>query len=132
MENHGLIQSKAIRWAVLHADFSEYNSGGNAGDDDAPVSNGATPSAVQRYDQEELLTLQALVKVLNGLKKEFHKVGSNLNQEAYSMNYAREQGDLHFTKDDVDSTNELRAEIREIFDDISSLVSYIDELCRKQ
>lgn len=26
LENHGLTQSKAIRWAVLHADFSEYNS----------------------------------------------------------------------------------------------------------
>ncbi|MCH3982454.1 MAG: hypothetical protein LKE41_11260 [Prevotella sp.] len=131
-ETYHLIQSQAIRYAVLHVDYSGCNSDGNEDGDAAPVDDDATASAVQLYSQEELLTLQSIVKVLNGLKKEFHKAGSNLNQIAHNMNLARQQGDLHFTQDDVDSVSRQREEIREKYEDISSLISYLETVCKKQ
>lgn len=133
LEKYNLSQSKAIRWAVLHADFSEYNSDDNTNDDAAPADVNATDLAARRYDQEELLTLQAIVKVLTSLKKDYHRTGGNLNQIAHNMNYARQHGDLHFTEDDVKSVREQREQIREKYEDISSLIGYLEEeLCNKQ
>lgn len=131
-EEYGIPQSKAIRWAVLNADFGGYGSSNNADRGTAPVADDATGLAVQRYDQEELLTMQAALKVLKGYRTDFHRIGGNLNQIAHGMNSARLEGNHYVTKDDVISTRELRKEIREKYKDISSLISFLEELCNKQ
>lgn len=130
-EEYGLTQSKAIRWAVLNADFSDYSSGGKTDADDASGIK-ADQTVSPPLNPDMLVTWQVTVEVLSKIQSEFHRVGGNLNQVAKNMNIARSQGNSHFTLQDEISVRELREDVRGKYEDISALIGYLEVLCNKQ
>lgn len=123
--DYGLTWSQAIRWAIHHADF-----GGN--DVYAEANSTHVAPATPIHSQEELLVMEAEVKVLNGLKGELHKIGSNLNQVAHSMNTAELEGGLVIHKEDVDAILQLHDDIKAEYDTIYPIIKHIKERCSKQ
>lgn len=123
--DYGLAWSQAIRWAIHHADF-----GGN--EEYAETGSAEATPATDTHSQEELLVMEAEVKVLNGLKGELHKIGSNLNQVAHSMNTAELEGNLVIHKEDVDSILRLHDDIKAEYDTICPIIEHIKERCSKQ
>lgn len=126
-EKYGLSRSQAVRWALQNADFDSDNGDGDAAQHACSGSAGKSS-----YSQEDMVVMKAEVKVLAGLKRELHRLGSNLNQIAHHMNSARMEGSMAVRQKDVDAIMTLHDGIKESYGQICPIIENIKARCGMQ
>ena len=133
-KNFGLNHSKAIRYALQNVDFSEgiAESIGRGGEttphsvssvaeqDSKTVTYPTVP-----LDVKELTTLQSLVKVLRRIKKDLHRIGSNLNQEAHRLNLDRTEGNTQIKVEDVVAMLDTHDKVLETHGQVKNILNRV-------